>query len=128
MAANDVPLQVDDGTRHSNVDVLSYASSTLSLKAGKHLGLSSTSNFGAFGTAPIAQPAGAGQAAISAITGIGVCDGTPAAALTSVAGGADQTKLVNDLASMQRDIAALHTLLSSIRTALVNLGIIKGSA
>ena len=62
MAASNVTFQYVDGTRFTPVAaILTYDPSTsiLAVQAGKHLGLSATSNFGAYGVAPIAQPSSA---------------------------------------------------------------------
>ena len=65
---------------------------------------------------PIIQPAGANQAALTNNTG-GSYDGT----LAAISGSGDDANINNNFTD-------LHTLLNEIRTALVNVGLIKGSA
>lgn len=90
MATNDVPLQYDDGTRHQQLDLFSYTSSTLSLKAGKHLALSATSNFGVFGATPVGKSTDALYSAIST-PGVGYVQAEATAVVNTL------NKLVADL-------------------------------
>lgn len=72
---------------------------------GCYVGQSSTDKVGFYGTTPADQPASASQAAVAATT-------TTTATTTA----------------LQTDIDALRVLVLSIRTALVEVGIIKGEA
>lgn len=68
---------------------------------------------GFFGKAPVVQPAGAGQAAVSA-------------AAIAVAAGANPTKAEYD--ALVTRFNALTVLVDNLRTASVNTGLIKGAA
>ena len=83
---------------------------------GVKVGTATTQKLGFYNATPIVQPAGANQAAITNSTG-GTADGT----LAAVSGSGADTNINNNFTE-------LHTLLNEIRTALVNLGLIKGAA
>jgi len=84
--------------------------------AGTKIGTSASQKLGFFDKTPVVQPAAANQAALTNSTG-GTADGT----ISAVSGsGAD--------ADINNNFTELHTLLNEIRTALVNLGLIKGAA
>jgi hypothetical protein len=83
---------------------------------GVRLGSTSSKKVSFFGATPIVQPSGAAQAALTNSTG-GTTDGT----LQAVSGTSAD-------ASINNNFAELHTLVNALRTALVNLGAIKGSA
>ena len=86
---------------------------------------------GFYGNAEIVQPASAGQADQGAMTTVGSNTGTGGGGLSLIGDTStvDQSAaLMNDLKALQEDIAALDTLLTEVRTALVNLGFMKGSA
>jgi hypothetical protein len=75
-------------------------------------------SFGIFGVTPVStQPAAAAQAAITVTS----TDATAGAA-------ADLTALKAEAEKIGDDVRALTLLVHSIRTALVNLGLIKGGA
>ena len=84
--------------------------------AGTKIGTSTTQKLGFFDKTPVVQPAAANQAALTNSTG-GTADGT----LAAVSGTGDDADINNNFTE-------LHTLLNEIRTALVNLGLIKGAA
>ena len=77
------------------------------------------SKIGLFGKTPIAQPSGAAQAALTNSTG-GTGDGT----LSAVG----DTSVGDESGTINNNFTELHTLLNALRTALVDAGIIKGSA
>jgi len=112
-----------DGTKYVPItSVLSYTAgtSTLALQSGKHFGLSASSNFGLYGTTPIAQPVGSAQNALGgALTGV---TNDTLADVASSAWGATQADSIN------KNFKEVQELVNALRTALVNLGIIKGSA
>ena len=83
---------------------------------GTKIGTSTSQRLGFFDKTPVVQPAGASQAALTNSTG-GTADGT----LAAVSGTGDDTDINNNFTE-------LHVLLNEIRTALVNLGLIKGAA
>jgi hypothetical protein len=84
--------------------------------AGTKIGTSTTQKLGFFDKTPVVQPAAANQAALTNSTG-GTADGT----LAAVSGTGDDADINNNFTE-------LHVLLNEIRTALVNLGLIKGAA
>lgn len=90
-----------------------------------------TQKLGFWGTTPVVQPAAAGQADQGAMTTVGANTGTAGAGLSLIGDTtmANQASaLMNDLLALQEDITALDTIVTEIRTALVNLGLMKGSA
>jgi hypothetical protein len=92
---------------------------------------SAAQKLGFYGTTPVIQPAGANQADQGTMTTVGANTGTAGAGLSLIG---DTTmvnqaaNLMNDLVALQEDIAALDVIVTEIRTALVNLGLMKGSA
>jgi hypothetical protein len=72
-------------------------------------------------TLPITQPSGSAQAAITNSTG-----GTASTTLSSITAGASYSQ--SDMTNVKNAIASLWNQLNAIRTALVNIGLIKGSA
>jgi hypothetical protein len=100
-----------DGIAISDAKDLAVGTST-----GSKIGTATTQKIGFWNATPIVQPAAANQAALTNSTG-GAYDGT----LADVTALHDQTILNNNFTD-------LYTLLTEIRTALVNAGIMKGSA
>jgi hypothetical protein len=86
------------------------------IDAGTKIGTSASQKLGFFDKTPVVQPAAANQAALTNSTG-GTADGT----LAAVSGTGDDADINNNFTE-------LHVLLNEIRTALVNLGLIKGAA
>jgi hypothetical protein len=84
--------------------------------AGTKIATATSQKLGFYNATPIVQPAAANQAALTNSTG-GTADGT----LAAVSGTGDDTDINNNFTE-------LHVLLNEIRTALVNLGLIKGAA
>jgi len=104
-----------------------------SVQVGPNLILCHTdlAEIGFFSATPVVQPASADQTALGAATTIGTSTGTPAAGLSLIGDTAtvDQSAaLMNDLASLRRDIANAYTLINAIRLGTVNLGLLKGAA
>ena len=83
---------------------------------GVKIGTAVTQKLSFWNKTPIIQPKAAGQADQGAMT----------ATLTGVDTGTDMTSA--QAATIVADLAALDTLLTEVRTALVNAGIIKGAA
>ncbi len=83
---------------------------------GSKIGTAVTQKLGFWDKTPVIQPKAAGQADQGAMT----------ATLTGVDTGTDMTAA--QAATIVADLAALDTLLTEVRTALVDAGIIKGSA
>jgi hypothetical protein len=74
---------------------------------------------------------GGSQAAVGAVTTIGTNTGTPGAGLSLIGDTTmvnQATNLMNDMAALREDIAAVFTLANALRSALVDSGIIKGAA
>lgn len=92
---------------------LSFASAS-----GSKIGLVGSQKIGIWGVTPIIQPASANQAILTNSTG-GTYDGT----LVDVT-----TAAVSDPAKVNSNFTDIFTLLDAMRTALVNSGIMKGSA
>ena len=89
---------------------------------GSLVGTTTSSKIGFFGKTPVSQPTGSTQAAAAttAVTTAATTDGT----VTNHWGFATSTQ-ANNVAAR---VVANTTLLNQLRTDLVNLGIIKGSA
>lgn len=86
---------------------------------GTKIGTATTQKIGFFDKTPIIQPASANQAALTNSSG-GTANGTIEAV------GATNTGDVSS--AINNNFTELHVLLNEIRTALVNLGLIKGAA
>ena len=99
---------------------------------GFNVGQSATSKVGYYGVTPVVQPSSASQAAVTAtaVTAIGTT--TLSAANTSAVFGFSSSTAGNALVTrvdqLQVDVAASVVLLNQIRSELVTLGLIKGSA
>ncbi|MFH1609697.1 MAG: hypothetical protein ABID40_03620, partial [Candidatus Bipolaricaulota bacterium] len=110
---------------------------------GTMIGTAASQKIGFWGVAPVIQPAGADQADQGAMTaatltdnsGGGATDNT-IGAITQVAnaGSADVgptadaiAELADEINKLVSDVGALDTLLTAVRTALVNSGIMKGA-
>jgi len=97
---------------------------------GSKIGTAVTQKLAFWGKTPIVQPASADQADPGAITGVGDNTGTAGAGLSLIGDTTSVNQaanIMNDFKAVQEDIAALDTLLTAIRTALVNAGIMKGA-
>lgn len=101
-----------------NTDVTSNVIKTPDSADGFMVGAASDSKVGFFGTTPVAQPSDASQGAITDSSGGTANLSTGIAALT---GTYNSTILANA-------IATLADQLEEIRSSLVELGVIKGSA
>lgn len=88
----------------------------LGTSTGTKVGTSASQKLGLWAATPIVQPSGANQAALTNNTG-GASDG----ALAAVAGSGDDATINNNFTD-------IFTLLDEIRTVLVNIGAMKGSA
>lgn len=103
----------------------------LGTSTGTKIGTAVSQKLGLFNATPIVQPSGAAQAALGTATTVGANTGTAAAGLSLIGDTtmANQAAaIMNDFVALQEDIAALFTLVTAMRTALVNLGAIKGAA
>lgn len=88
----------------------------LGTSTGTKFGTSVSQKMSFWNATPIVQPSGSAQAALTNSTG-GTGDGT----ISAVSGTGDDANLNNNLTE-------LYTLLNAVRTALVNAGLMKGSA
>lgn len=98
---------------------------------GTKIGTATTQKLGFWNATPVVQPASADQADQGAMTTTGTNTGTAGAGLTLIGAtnGSDvSADIMNDFRALQEDITALDTLLTAIRTALVDSGIMKGAA
>jgi hypothetical protein len=130
-----------------NKSLADGANIVLGTTSGSKIGTAVTQKLGFFNATPIVQPAAAGQAAAAAQTqdaltnSTGGTVSTTLAAITAPASNAttsltaDMTAVRNALASIadqlakiRTDVANIKTLQNAKRTALVDLGIIKGAA
>jgi hypothetical protein len=103
-------------TLAGNLTINDTRNIVLATGTGTKIGTAVGQKLGFFDKTPVVQPAGANQAALTNSTG-GTADGT----LAAVSGSGADTDINNNFTE-------LHTLLNEIRTALVNLGLIKGAA
>ena len=118
--AGDTPLNLTGGALGCGTITLADAANIAAgTTTGTQIGTATTQKLGFWGTTPVVQPSGANQAAITN-TAIGTADG----ALVSI-GTTYSSTVANNINNNFADIA---TLLNEIRTALVNVGIIKGAA
>jgi len=92
------------------------ANIVLGTSTGTKIGTAVSQKLGFFNATPVVQPSGAAQAAITDSSG-----GTPSTTVADVGASFSQTGLNNIHASILNE-------LNAIRSALVTLGIIKGSA
>ncbi len=92
---------------------------TLSVAGNALLGNAVGDSIGFYGVSPVTQPSGSGQAAITNSTG-----GTPTGDLELVGA----TNVGNVAGAINNNFTELYVLVSAMRTALVNLGLMKGSA
>lgn len=102
--------------------------------SGTKIGTATTQKLGFFNATPVVQPAHADQAAMSAPTQQALTDSTGGTASTTLATISDSAT-ANALASVaarlgeaKNDVLALRTLANRLRSELVTLGLIKGSA
>lgn len=98
---------------------------------GSKIGTSVNQKLGLWNKTPIIQPKSADQADQGTMTTVGNNTGTSGAGLSLMGNttSVDQAaNIMNDFKAIQEDITALDTLLTAIRTALVNAGIMKGAA
>lgn len=95
------------------------------------IGVKTTQKISLYGVAPVVQPADAGQDDPGVMTTVNNNTGTAGAGLSliSATDTTDQSSnIMNDLVALQEDIVALDVLLTEVRSCLVNLGAMKGSA
>lgn len=106
-----------DATRSADLILRAYYTTTA--REGIRIrGGSISVQIGLFGVTPVIQPASANQASITDSTG-----GVAASSLVDVT-----TAAVADPTKVNANFATINVLLLALRTALVNLGAIKGSA
>lgn len=117
--AGNTPLNLTGGALGCGTITLADASDIVAqTTTGTKIGTSASQKLGFYGAAPVAQPSSANQAAITN-TAIGTADG----ALVSVGTTYSSTVATN----INNNFADIATLLNEIRSALVSVGIIKGS-
>lgn len=103
----------------------------LGTTTGTKIGTAVGQKIGFWAATPVVQQAGAAQADQGAMTTVGSNTGTSAVGLSLIGNttSVDQAaNIMNDLVALQEDIAALDVIVTAIRTALVNTGIMKGAA
>lgn len=115
---NTAGITLDDG---ANIAANTTTGSEIATAVGQKLGF--------WGTTPVVQPSGADQAAVALTTSAAVA--TNAATASSPYGYDSNTQadaLVANVNSLYVDVQALNTLVNQLRSDLVTIGIIKGSA
>ena len=95
---------------------------------GTRLGQSSADLVGFFGEAPVAQPSGASQAAVTltAVTALGTT-ATITTAAHGYATGTQADKVAVRVNQLIVDVTAQNVLITKLRANLVTLGLIAGS-
>lgn len=86
---------------------------------------------GLYSVDPVIQPVGSAQGDQGTMTTVGSNTGTAAAGLSLIGDttSVDQAaNLMNDLVALQEDIAALDVLVTAMRTAMIDTGVMKGAA
>lgn len=126
MATGDVVITYEAATGLFTSDI--EAGDTVQLNytptAGLTLGASATSKVGLFGVIPVTQPSGAGQAAVTFTNTDDAIGGLTISASYSQV---EIEALRNACETLADDCRNLNTLVTSLRTALFDLGLIKGS-
>lgn len=97
---------------------------------GSSFGQAITDLISLYGAAPVAQPAATAQSTISPATITDGSTGTAAATngIAALTGTYNSTLLINAIATLAERSNANTALLLAIRTALLSVGIMKGSA
>lgn len=97
---------------------------------GFQIGNAATSKVGFYGATPLVQQSSANQAALAAASVTDASGGTAAATngILTITGTYNQAILANAIATLAAQVNANSTLVASLRTALVSLGLIKGAA
>ena len=114
-----------DITLADEVDIIANATT------GTKIGTATTQKIGFWNVAPVVQPASADQADQGDMTTAGDNTGTGGAGLSLIGNttSVDQAaNLMNDFKAVNEDIAALDTIVTAIRAALVASGAMKGGA
>jgi hypothetical protein len=93
---------------------------------GLWIGDVSTDKIGFFGATPVVQPAAAGQAAVAAPTAYTAHASGSVPVVSNAATDLDTTAAA--LETLVTEVTSLRTLADAMRTALVNEGLMKGSA
>lgn len=100
--------------------------------AGARLGNSSSDKIALWGKTPIVQPASASQAAVTATVGTALATTTFSQVATSGKWGFSSSTVAKTfqprINQLRVDVLALTTLVTAMRTGLVNSGVIKGAA
>jgi hypothetical protein len=118
--AGNTPLNLSAGALGCGTITLTDAADiVVNTTTGTKIGTSTTQKIGFWNATPVVQPASANQAALTNSTS-GTANGTLEAVAATNTG--DRSAAINN------NFTELHVLLNEIRTALVNVGIIKGSA
>lgn len=108
-----------DGTAGGGLQLSEGASIDVGTTTGSKIGNSVLQKIGLFNVTPIIQPAAAGQAALTNSTGGDIT----AVTLVDVT-----TAAVSDPVKVNNNFARVFVLLDAMRTAMVNLGSMKGAA
>lgn len=118
-------------TFSENVTVADAKNVVVGSSTGTKIGTATTQKIGLWNVTPVVQPASASQAVVGAVTTVGSNTGTAGAGLSLIGDTTSVNQagnLMNDLVALQEDIAAVQVLVNRLRTDLIAVGIIKGSA
>jgi hypothetical protein len=142
-----INLAANNITANGNLTIADTKNIVLATGTGTKIGTAVSQKLGFFNAAPVVQPAAAAQAAVAAQTQDSVTDSTGGSATTTLgaitAPAANATTSLTDdmtavknalasiaaqLAKIKTDVANIKTFQDAERTAVVNLGLIKGAA
>ena len=95
----------------------------LNATTGSKIGTAATQKLGFFNATPIVQPSGAGQAALDTTTNsVGTAIANKQLVAVTDTSGSDQS------AAIMNNLATISASVNEMRSVLVNLGLMKGSA
>jgi hypothetical protein len=95
---------------------------------GQVVGQSASDLVGFYGATAIVQPSGSGQGAVTAITDASGGTGAYTNGILTITGTYNQAILANAIATLVLQGNANKVLVNQLRSDLVSLGLIKGSA
>lgn len=122
-AATKLPLT--GGTLSGNLTFADAVNVIINATTGTKIGTAATQKLGFWNAAPVVQPAGAAQAEVTATSTNGVIAGCTSSAQTTQA---EFNALRDECEKASDDARAAIVLANALRTALVDAGLIKGSA
>ena len=129
-------IWVDDGavrfdgqvTANAGLSIADAQDIALATGTGTIIATAVTQKLGFWGVTPVIQPVSADQGDQGTMTTAGANPTASGAGLTDLNATFNNVEVEADLKALQEDIAALDVLLTAVRTALVDTGIMKGAA